>query len=127
MLYRLFCDLLVVDDEANYRWLLKDYFKQRIQGIKIKVAKDGEEGYSLALNFRPRIIWTCIRMPRINGLELIKLIKENPDIKNAKIIVFSGYGSEEMKNQVLGLGANVFFQKPGNLDDMLAKVTDFLK
>jgi len=121
------CDLLIVDDEPSYRMLLERYFKQQIPGIKIELAKDGGEAYNLALRFRPRIIWTCIRMPLMNGLELIKLIKENADIKNAKIIVFSAYGSKEMKNQAIELGANVFFQKPGNLDDMLATVADFLK
>ena len=64
------CDLLVVDDEPNYRWFLEDYFKQRIPDIKIKVAKDGKEAFSLALKFRPRIIWTCIRMPRMSGFDL---------------------------------------------------------
>ena len=121
------CDLLIVDDEPNIRWGLEKYFKQEIPGIKIELAEDGEEGYRLALEFRPRIVWTCIRMPRLNGLELIKLIKKNPDIKNAKIIVYSGYGSKETKNQAFELGADAFFDKPGNLDDMLTTVANFLK
>ena len=105
------CDLLIVDDEPSYRLFLEDYFKQKIPGIKTKLAEDGEEGYNLALRFRPRIIWTCIKMPRMSGLDLIGAIKENPDIKNTKIIVYSGYGSEEIKNKALALGADAFLSK----------------
>lgn len=76
------CDVLVVDDEPNFRLFLEDYFKQKMPGIKIKLAEDGVEAYNLALKFRPRIIWTCIRMPRVSGLELVEMIKKDPDIRN---------------------------------------------
>jgi YesN/AraC family two-component response regulator len=121
------CDLLIVDDEKSIRRLLEVYFKRMIPGIRIQSAEDGQEGYRLALEFRPRVIWTCIRMPRLNGLQLIKLIKKSRDIQDAKIIVFSGYGSKEVKEEAFESGAEAFFDKPGKLDDMLAKVTDFLK
>jgi DNA-binding response OmpR family regulator len=121
------CDLLIVDDEKSIRGLLEVYFKRMIPGIRIQSAEDGQEGYRLALEFRPRVIWTCIRMPRFNGLQLMKLIKKSRDIQDAKIIVFSAYGSKEVRDQAFEFGADEFFDKPGNLDDMLARVTDFLK
>ena len=105
------CDLLIVEDEPSILAFLEVYFKRMILGIKIKSAKDGEEGYRLALEFRPRIVWTCVKMPRLNGLELIKLIKKNPDTQNAKVILFSGYGSKEIKNQAFELGADAFIDK----------------
>jgi YesN/AraC family two-component response regulator len=109
--------LLIVDDEESFRLLLEDYFKQEIPGIKIELARDGEEAYNLALKFRLHIIWTCIKMPHMNGLELMKLIKENPDIQDAKVIVFSGYSSKEIKNQAFGLGADAFLHK-GDYDSL---------
>ena len=121
------CDLLIVEDEPNILAGLEVYFKRMIPGIKIKSAKDGEEGYRLALEFRPRIVWTCVKLPRLNGLDLIKLIKKNPDIRNAKLIIYTGYGSKEVRNQALELGADPFLDKPGNVDDMLATVVNFLK
>jgi CheY-like chemotaxis protein len=66
-------------------------------------------------------------MPRMNGLELIKLVKKNPDIRNAKVIIYTGYGSKEVRNQAFESGADAFFDKPGNLVDMLATVAEFLK
>jgi DNA-binding NarL/FixJ family response regulator len=123
------CDLLIVDDELSIRGSLDVYFKQKIPGIRIKLAKDGEEGYRLALKFRPRIIWTCIRMPRMNGLELIKQIKKNRHIRNAKIIIYTGYYSEEIRNQAFESGADAFLPK-GNyvqLEEGAKILANFLK
>lgn len=119
------CDLLIVDDEPGYRLFLEDFFKQRMPGVKIKLAKDGEEAYNLALKFKPRIIWTCIKMPRMNGLDLIELIKKNPDIRNAKIIVYTA--SYPGKDQELG--ADAFLRKGDHdqLEEGLKMVTNFLK
>lgn len=121
------CDLLIVDDEPNFRWSLEDYFKQRIPGIKIKLAKDGEEAYGIALKFRPRIIWTCIRMPLFSGLELIELIRKNSDIQNTNIIVYTAYHSGV--NQALALGADAFLLKGDyeQLEEGVKIVAKFLK
>ncbi len=121
------CDLLIVDDEPSIRLFLEDYFKQKMPSIKIKLAEDGEEAYNLALIFRPRIIWTCIRMPRMSGIDLIESIKKNPDIRNAKIIVYTAYHSE--KNQALALGADAYLHKGDyeQLEDGLRIVDNFLK
>ena len=121
------CDVLVVDDEPNFRLFLEDYFKQKIPGIKIKLAEDGVEAYNLALKFRPCIIWTCIKMPRMSGLELIESIKKNPDIQNTKIIVYTAYHSG--KDKALALGADAYLPKGdyGQLEEGLKTVTEFLK
>ena len=121
------CDLLIVDDEPSYRLFLEQYFRLNIPGAKIKLAKDGEEAYNLALEFKPRIIWTCIKMPSLDGLKLIELIKKNPDIQNTNIIVYTAYHSG--KNQALALGANAYLHKGdyGQLEEGLKIVTNFLK
>jgi adenylate cyclase len=121
------CDLLIVDDEPSYRLSLEQYFRLNIPGVKIKLAKDGEEAYNLALKFKPRIIWTCIKMPLFSGLELIELIRKNSDIQNTNIIVYTAYHSG--KNQAFALGADAYLHKGeyGQLEEGLKIVTNFLK
>jgi CheY-like chemotaxis protein len=123
------CDLLIVDDEREFRLFLEYFFKNKMPGIRIKLAKDGEEAYNLALKFRPRIIWTCIRMPRMSGFGLIELIKKNPDLRNMKIIVYTAYSSGGTKNQAFALGADAFLPKGnfGQLEEGLKIVAEFLK
>jgi len=105
------CDILVVDDEESFRWLISEEIQKRFPNARLQTAKDGVEGYELALKLRPRIVWTCIRMPRMDGFEMIKLIRQNPGLKNTKILVFTGYGREEVKNLALESGANIFLSK----------------
>ena len=123
------CDLLIVDDEPNFRLSLEDYFKQKMPGIRIKLAEDGVEAYKLALKFRPRIIWTCVRMPRMSGLELIELIRENPDTRSTKIIVFTALHSGETKNRAFALGASAYLYKGdySQLEEGAEIVANFLK
>ena len=105
------CDILVVDDEESLRWLILEEMQKRFPNARLQTAKDGVEGYELALELRPLIVWTCIRMPRMDGLEMIKLIRKNPGLKNTKILVFTGYGSEEVRNRAFELGADIFLSK----------------
>jgi len=123
------CDLLIVDDEPGIRTILQVYFKRMIPGIRIQSAEDGQEGYRLSLEFRPRVIWTCIRMPRFNGLQLIKLIKKSRDIRDAKVIVFSGYGSKEVREEAFESGADAFLDKfdCNQLEEGVKMVANFLK
>ena len=123
------CDLLIVDDEPGFRLFLEDYFKQKILGIRIKLAEDGEEAYNLALKFRPRIIWACIKMPRMNGLELMELIEKNPDIRNIRIIIYTAHHSAEIRNQAFALGADAYLHKGdyGQIEEGLKIVANFLK
>jgi two-component system alkaline phosphatase synthesis response regulator PhoP len=123
------CDLLIADDEPSFRLFLEVYFKQMIPGIKIKLAKDGEEAYDLTLRLRPRILWTCIRMPSMDGFELIESIKENPDIQNTKVIIYTAYHSGEIKNQAIELGADAFLLKGDyeQLEEGVKIVVNFLK
>lgn len=123
------CDLLIVDDEPNFRLGLEGYFKQKMPGIKIKLAEDGEQACKLVSKFRPRVLWTCIGMPRMSGLKLIESIKKNTATQNTKVMIYTAHHSEEIKNQAVGLGADVYLYKGdhGQLEDGLKKLTNFLK
>ena len=123
------CDVLVVDDEESLRWLISQEIRERFPNARLQTAKDGVEGYELALKFRPRIVWTCIKMPRMDGLTMIKLIRKNPGLKNTKILVFTGYGREEVKNLALESGADVFLSKGGSgpLKEALSAIAGWMK
>jgi CheY-like chemotaxis protein len=123
------CDLLIVDDEESLRWLISEEIQERFPNASLQVTKDGVEGYEFALKFRPRIVWTCIKMPRMDGLEMIKLIRQNPDLKDTKILVFTGYGSEEVKNLALASGADMVLSKGGRetFEEALSAIAGWMK
>jgi DNA-binding response OmpR family regulator len=57
---------------------------------------------------------------------MIKLIRQNPDIKNTKILVFTSLGSEDMRNRALELGADIFLPKPGT-EEALSVIVEWLE
>lgn len=123
------CDILVVDDEESFRLLIPKGIQRRIPNARIMTAADGGHGYELASIFRPHIVWTCIKMPRMDGLEMIKLIRENPNLKNAKVLVFTGFDSQEMRKCALVSGADIFVSKSSSesFEEALSVVTEWFK
>jgi two-component system response regulator YesN len=116
--------ILVADDEI---WIRKAIVKRIVSlGLEVEVAgeaADGEEALAMALKKQPDIIITDIKMPRLNGLEFIKKIRECQPA--AKIIIISGYADFEYARTALQLGVSQYILKTvddEDLHDTLQKV-----
>lgn len=116
--------VLIVDDEYRIAMLIKKLIKWDEIGLEcINVVDNGETAYNIIQEENPDIVITDIRMPKINGLDLIKMTKE---INNtAKFIVISGYKEFEYAHKALQYGVNDYLLKPINeveLNKVLAKL-----
>jgi two-component system CheB/CheR fusion protein len=81
--------VLVVDDSHNACKFLSDFLEKR--GHEVQTAYDGASGLSLAIGFRPEVVLLDIRLPDINGFELMQRLKELDEINGARFIAMSGY------------------------------------
>jgi two-component system, response regulator YesN len=102
--------IVVIDDEAHLRNLIKNFIPQKL-GIKVVgEAADGVAGVEMCARLKPHIVITDIRMPEMDGLALIeKLSQILPDIK---VIVVSGFGEFAYAQKALQYGAVGFLLKP---------------
>jgi YesN/AraC family two-component response regulator len=117
------CDLLIVEDEESIRDFIGKIIHSRFPKLRIQSAEDGIEGLKKIKALKPRIVWTGVRMPRMDGLEMIELIRQNPDLKNTKIIVCTGcYTMENVKTRALELGVDRFFPKPFEIEEVLSAI-----
>lgn len=119
--------ILVVEDEFGLQETLKDVFK--MEGYDVRVAVDGDEGYGVYRRFRPDLVFTDIVMPKMNGLELVRKIREvDPHIKVIYISGFFGVRplKEEMDEEVLKYGYPVL-SKPAKISVMLELVKEYLE
>lgn len=110
--------ILLVDDE---KWILEG-LKRIIQweefGFKITDAvQDGQEAISIALDKHPDVIITDIRMPSINGLELIKQLKGK--LEFTRFIILSGYDDFKYAQQAIEYGAYSYILKPVDEDKLI--------
>ena len=121
--------LLIVDDEDVEREGMADFIQWEKYGISLAgTAWNGVEGYEEIQNQMPDIVITDIKMPVMNGIELIRKTREDfPDIV---FIVLSGYGEYEYTSRAMELGVRHYILKPcdeAKIVEGIGKVTEELK
>lgn len=117
--------MLIVDDE----YLVRRGVRETIdwQAIDVEIvgeATNGKQGLEAALRLRPDVIFTDIRMPVMDGLEMIEKLKE-ADYDGA-IIIYSGYQDFEYARKALEFGVVTYLLKPFNNQDLVNKVREAL-
>ncbi len=102
--------VLVVDDELNARQGLADLLT--VWGYETDTAADGREASQKALMFGPAIVISDLRMPGVDGMDLLKQIRDS--LPEAMFIMLTGQGTIEQAVEATKLGAFNFLEKPVN-------------
>lgn len=101
--------ILLVEDEE---YLAKMYqIEFELNDFKVVWAKDGEDGFSKALNMQPNLVVSDIIVPKVDGLTLLKRLKEEPKTKNIPVIILTNYGDQKNMKDAFSLGAADFVVK----------------
>jgi len=109
--------ILVIDDEPPIRKLLR--MGLSTQGYGVLEAPNGKTALEL-IEQKPDLVILDLGLPDINGLDLLRRIRERRD--NVPIIILSSRGDEAGKVQALDLGADDYVTKPFGMDELLARV-----
>lgn len=118
--------VLVVDDDKGLVLMIKELLR-RNGDFEIDTAYDGFSAGIRFAEFKPDIVTLDIRMPKMNGLEVLKQIRENPKNNFVKVIIISGFTEDDEKKSAIQLGANALFEKPFKSSELLAKVHELLQ
>ena len=116
--------ILVVEDYAESRDLLSLMFQT--EGFETRCASDGKAGFDLAQKEHPDLIVTDIEMPNLDGIGMIKLIRQEAKDKSVPIIVLSACQGEA-KTKALEAGANYALAKPLQFDLLYEMIAKLLK
>ena len=108
--------LLLVDDEEDYVKTMAERMEMRDVGSR--VALSGEEALQMVEEDAPDVMVLDLRMPGINGMEVLERVKrEHPHVQ---VIILTGHGSEKEEKEARRLGAFKYRQKPADTGDLLA-------
>jgi DNA-binding response OmpR family regulator len=114
--------VLVVDDEPNI--ILSLDFLIRKAGYELYIARNGQEALQTAQEHKPQIIVLDIMMPDIDGFEVCRRIKANPETSEAKIIFLSAKSKMDDVKKGLDLGADDYITKPFSTKHLMEKIKE---
>lgn len=100
--------ILVIDDEKPTLFMFRLFLTA--YGYEVYVAEDGEKGLALFDEISPEIVFTDIKMPGIDGIEVLRRIRKTG--KPAQVIIITGHGDMEKVVEALDLDASDFINKP---------------
>ncbi len=117
--------LLFADDDWEILGILREHFSQR--GFDVTEANDGEEALELAFKDRPHAMVLDVMMPRLNGWEVVKHLRERTDFDNVGVVMLTAIGPNLNALTSPLYGADTHVDKPFDLADVEAAVHQVLK
>ena len=116
--------ILNIDDSPTVQRLIEMILSS--QGYEVVLASDGEEGITKAKSERPDLILVDFVMPKMNGYQVCKTLKDDPGFKDTPIILVTSKGDKVGSKFVDVLGISEYFTKPFQPEELLAKIREVL-
>ncbi len=117
--------ILVIDDEADVLNLLSYNLKK--EGFDVRLAEDGKKGIDLIRAQTPDAVILDLMLPEIDGFEVCRLIKQNPQTRNVPVLILSAKNAEVDQVVGLELGASDYLTKPFSVKVLIARLKKILK
>ncbi|MFA5072874.1 MAG: DUF4388 domain-containing protein [Nitrospirota bacterium] len=116
--------ILDIDDSPTVQRLIEMILTT--QGYQVILASDGEEGVAKARSERPAVILVDFVMPKMNGFQVCKALKEDPDFNDTPIILVTSKGDKVGSKFVDVLGITEYFTKPFQPEELLSKIREVI-
>lgn len=116
--------VLVVDDNPDLRFYVSGILRD--SGFAVLLARNGEEGFAVAKNRLPDLIVTDLMMPLVSGLDLIKMLREDEELKGTPAILLTAKADEDTRIEGVERGADAYLSKPFNDRELLAEVRNLI-
>jgi DNA-binding NtrC family response regulator len=110
--------VLLVDDEKDYVKAMAE--RMQMRDVSSRVALSGDEALRMIENEAPDVMVLDLRMPGIDGMEVLERVKR--DHPHVQVIILTGHGSEKEEEAARRLGAFEYLQKPTDTNDVLKTV-----
>jgi CheY-like chemotaxis protein len=116
--------ILVVDDEESIRTVVS--FTLEHAGYEVAVSPHGDDCLEKVFTFKPDLILLDIMMPVIDGWEVLKLLKGNPETAGVPVVLLTAKGEIRDKMFALQQGATDYITKPFDKEKLLSRIAEIL-
>lgn len=117
--------ILIIDDEEEFVSYMKANIELR-DGYEVITALDGEEGLKAAESGKPDLVLLDIKMPGMDGFEVLKRLKENKNTKSIPVIMVTARTDDDTMMEALKLHDNGYVVKPVKIEELEEKMEDAL-
>ncbi|GAB3012640.1 response regulator transcription factor [Spirosoma pulveris] len=114
--------VLIVDDEPSI--LLSLEFLMKKEGYRVFIARDGAEAFDIIRQEVPDLLLLDVMMPRVDGYEVCRFVKQSPDYQHCKVVFLSAKSKDKDIQKGLDLGADLYIPKPFSTRELIAKVNE---
>ena len=113
--------VLIADDEQHIRLLIEQSLEAlEDDGVELMTAADGEIALDVARNHRPELVFLDVMMPKANGFEVCRAIKQDLGLAATYVVMLTAKGQAYDRQQGVDAGADLYMTKPFDPDELLA-------
>lgn len=116
--------ILLVEDNVDLRHFMKGELHR---DFEIWEASNGQEGLTVARRENPNLIITDVMMPLMDGFEMTRRMRQDPETSHIPIIILTAKSDEQQSVEGIKTGADAYFPKPVNMDRLKARITQILE
>ncbi len=120
--------VLIVDDEPNILILMEQALEklEDEDDVELLTAKDGLEALNIIKEEKPDLVFLDVMMPKMSGLEVCNMVKNELGMEDVYIIMLTAKGQEYDKQSGMAVGANLYMTKPFRPKEVLIKAREIL-
>ena len=113
--------VLIADDEQHIRLLIEQSLEAlEDDGVELMTAADGETALDIVRNHRPELVFLDVMMPKANGFEVCRAIKQDLGLAGTYVVMLTAKGQAYDRQQGVDAGADLYMTKPFDPDELLA-------
>ncbi len=116
--------IVIVDDEPNIVMTLEYTFKK--QDFEVYIARDGSEALDILESVVPDVIMLDVMMPKVDGYQTLKSIKENDRLKDTKVVFLTAKNKASDIEKGLKLGADKYLTKPFSVKKIVSEINELI-
>jgi excisionase family DNA binding protein len=111
--------LLIVDDNRDLNSYLVALFEANVPDLEIYTAHDGFEAGRRVQAHRPTVVLLDVMMPGMDGVEVCRSLKSDPQTAHVRVVAMTGYPTPEIESRILAAGAQVLLRQPFSSEEVL--------
>jgi len=116
--------VLLIEDDEDLRQCLRELLSEH---YLVFTANDGVEGVAVAKQHHPTVILLDLMMPRSDGFETLKFLREDPETRATPVLILTALSDLNVRLRTFNLGADDFMSKPMNTEELLARIASKIR